>query len=50
MVALAHSVRRNDLGFGVYRAERPDVAKCGIVVERDMLFLLANETPNLIEL
>ena len=50
MVALANLERGNELGFGVNRAERPDIAKRRIVVNLAVFFLLADESPKLIKL
>ncbi len=50
MVALAYFERRDNLSFGVDSAECPDIAKRRIILKREVLFLLADETPNLVKL
>ena len=45
VVTLANFERRDKFRFGVYRAECPDIAKCRIVVNPAVLFLLADKSP-----
>ncbi len=61
LVALAYLERGNELGFGVNRAERPDIAQRRIVVnlalatlkdstQLAVLFLLADKSPEFVKL
>jgi len=50
VVALAHFEGWNEFGFGINRAERPNITFGRIVVNPAVFFLFADEAPNLIEL